>query len=78
MFACAVSSSSARSRMPTLVAPGSRVVTTSKPCSRSQMASIRAWVVLPAPSPPSSAMNRPWWAGPVTAWSGSAAPGSAG
>ena len=56
---CAVSSSSARSRIPIFVAPGSCVATTSYPCSRSQIAVILACVVLPEPSPPSNAMNSP-------------------
>ena len=59
---CAVSSSSARSRIPIFVAPGSCVATTSYPCSRSQIAVSLACVVLPEPSPPSNAMNSP--AGP--------------
>ena len=76
---CAVSSSSARSRIPTFVAPGSWVAMTSYPCSRSQIASSRAWVVLPAPSPPSKAISSPRWvmtgAWPL-GWPGTGANGS--
>src|SRR5262249_44415808 len=39
--------------------PGSRVSSTSSPAARRAAASRRAWVDLPAPSPPSSVMNRP-------------------
>lgn len=48
-----------RSRLPTGVAPGSRVTTTSWPLPRIQSASASTCVDLPAPSPPSRAMKNP-------------------
>ena len=53
------SSSTDRSRRPTSVAPGSWVTTTSWPSAVSQASRARAWVDLPAPSPPSSATRKP-------------------
>ncbi len=53
------SSNSARIASPPGVPPGSRVSTTSMPRARSASPSSRAWVDLPAPSPPSKATNRP-------------------
>ncbi len=52
-----------RSRLPTGVAPGSRVSTTSWPLPRIHSASASACVDLPAPSPPSRAMKKPEAAG---------------
>ncbi len=57
-----------RSRLPTGVAPGSRVTTTSWPLPRIQSASASTWVDLPAPSPPSRAMKKPV---ADAAWTGS-------
>ncbi len=53
------SSTSARSRCPIGLPPGSRVSTTSWPLLRIHSASAFAWVDFPAPSPPSSAMKKP-------------------
>ncbi|CAM5482154.1 hypothetical protein SAURM35S_09899 [Streptomyces aurantiogriseus] len=63
-----------RSRLPTGVAPGSRVRTTSWPLPRIHSASASACVDLPAPSPPSRAMKKPFGAGACT---GSSPPRSA-
>ncbi len=63
-----------RSRLPTGVAPGSRVSTTSWPLARIHSASASACVDLPAPSPPSRAMKKPEVA---VACSGSSPPSSA-
>ncbi len=63
-----------RSRLPTGVAPGSRVSTTSWPLARIHSASASACVDLPAPSPPSRAMKKPLAAGAV---SGSSPPSRA-
>ncbi len=63
-----------RSRLPTGVAPGSRVRTTSCPLERIHSARASAWVDLPAPSPPSRAMKKPV---PTGTWSGSSPPSSA-
>jgi hypothetical protein len=49
-------------RSPIAVPPGSRVSSTSIPRERRASANSRAWVLLPAPSGPSSVMKTP---GPV-------------
>src|SRR3954447_13238997 len=52
-------SKSSRTRSPSLVPPGSRVATTSRPASRKASASSSAWVDFPEPSRPSNVMNIP-------------------
>jgi len=59
MASWAGSRSTPRTRLPMVVPPGSRVRSTVKPPDSSALASSDACVDLPAPSPPSKAINSP-------------------